>query len=64
LARKRKRNSTTTDQTMIYFLNLMKIYMVFQRTMTCPWYIRPRAIQWTRLFLDFVPSDRFQNFFE
>jgi hypothetical protein len=44
----------------------MKDYMVFFKSIKNSWYFRPRAIAWSRLFFDFVPSDepeRFKAFF-
>jgi hypothetical protein len=65
-SRKRNRNDSVLDEKHIHLLNMMKSFMVFSKTINSSWYIRPRAIDWTRLFMDFVPADqpeRFQSIF-
>jgi hypothetical protein len=65
-SRKRNRNDSVLDEEHIHLLNMRKSLMVFSKTINSSWYIKPRAIAWTRLFMDFVPADepeRFQSIF-
>jgi hypothetical protein len=65
---RRKRKRETLDQMLlrIHFLNRLNGYVAFHRSVYSPWYIRPRIVDWSDLFLNYIPMDepdRFKQLF-